>query len=179
MPAGRTRKFFYGDLAIMTSKVHYPKHVGHKAVVIGTQIIRLAVAGYTKVNYKVQCGCGARLAPKGAHMDLIAEPIGDIYGGHLYSTGTGHRFEETLPVHELRMEYFLNLIQSTIKNKPLQKQVDAVLAPLTEREKHILIKRFGLDGKDSKLLREIGDHLGITKQRVKQLEHSLLERLRK
>ena len=159
-----TRKFFYGDMAIMTSKVHYPRHVGHKGIVVGTQIIRLAVAGYTKVNYKVDCGCGARLGPKAAHMDLIDSPIGD---------------EQPLTVHELRMEHFLNLIQSPIKNISLEKEVATVLAPLKERDKYILERRFGLDGKDSKLLREIGDDLGITKQRVKQLEQSLLKRLRK
>ena len=164
MPVGRTRKFFYGDMAIMTSKVHYPKHVGHKVVVIGTQIIRLAVAGYTKVNYKVQCGCGSRLAPKGAHMDLLKGPVGD---------------DLERPVHELRMEHFLDLIESTITKKPLKKQVDAVLAPLGERDRYILVKRFGLDGKDARVLREIGEDLGITKARVQQLEQSLLERLRR
>ena len=164
MPVGRRRKFFYGDMAIMTSKVHYPKHVGHKVVVIGTQIIRLAVAGYTKVNYKVQCGCGSRLAPKGAHMDLLKGPVGD---------------DLERPVHELRMEHFLGLIGSTAKNKPLQKQVDAVLAPLTERDKYILVNRFGLNNQDTKLLSDIGFDLGITKQRVNQLQQSILKRLRR
>jgi len=159
-----TRKFFYGDLAIMTSKVHYPRHVGHKGIVVGTKIIRLAVAGRTKVKYKVDCGCGARLAPKGGHMDLIDGPIGD---------------EQLLPIHELRMEHFLNLVQSPIKNKSLEKQVATVLAPLPERDKYILVKRFGLDNTDSKNLREIGEALGITKQRVKQLEQSLLKKLRR
>ena len=159
-----TRKFFYGDLAIMTSKGHYPRHVGHKGIVVGTQIVRLAAAGYTKVNYKVDCECGARLSPKGGHMDLNDEPIGD---------------EQALPVHELRMEHFLNLIQSPIKNKNLEQQVATVLAPLKERDKYILVKRFGLDGTDAKNLREIGDGLGITKQRVNQLQQSLLKRLRK
>ena len=159
-----TRKFFYGDLAIMTSKIHYPRHVGHKGVVVGTQIVRLEAAGYTKVNYKVDCECGARLSPKGGHMDLSDEPIGD---------------EQTLPVHELRMEHFLNLIQSPIKNKNLEQQVATALAPLKERDKYILVKRFGLDGTDSQTLRAIGFDLGITKQRVNQLEQSLIERLRR
>ena len=159
-----TRKFFYGDLAIMTSKIHYPRHVGHKGIVVGTQIVRLAAAGYTKVNYKVDCECGARLSPKGGHMDLSDEPIGD---------------EQALPVHELRMEHFLNLIQSPIKNKNLEQQVATALAPLKERDKYILVKRFGLDGTASQTLRAIGFDLGITNQRFNQLQQSILKRLRK
>ena len=83
------------------------------------------------------------------------------------------------PVNEIRMEHFLDLIESTITKKPLKKQVDAVLAPLGERDRYILVKRFGLDGKDARVLREIGEDLGIPKARVQQLEQSLLERLRR
>ena len=97
-------------------------------------------------------------------MDFISEPIVDVV---------------ERPVHELRMEHFLGLIGSTINKKPLQKQVDATLSSLKERDKYLLVRRFGLDGKDAKILREIGFDLGITKQRVKQLEQSLIERLRK
>ena len=164
MANGRTRKFFYGDMIIMKSKAHYPRHVGHKGIIEGTRIIRLEVAGYTKVNYYVQCGCGARLVPKGNQMDLIAGPTGD---------------ELVRPVYDIRLEHFLDLVESTINNKPLEKQVAKVLEPLTERDKYILVKRFGLDGQDSKVLREIGEDLGITKARVQQLEQSLLERLRR
>ena len=164
MTNGRTRKFFYGDKVIMKSKVHYPRHMDHKGIVTATRIIRLATAGYTKVNYNVECGCGAGLTPKGAHMELFSGPIGD---------------EVVRLIHETRFEHFLDLVESTIDNKPLEKQVAKILAPLTEREQYILTKRFGLDGQDSKVLREIGEDLGITKARVQQLEQSLLERLRR
>ena len=162
--AGRTRKFFYGDMVTMTSKDRYPRHVEHRGIVVGTRIIRPAVIGHTKVNYNVQCGCGALLAPKGDHMELISGPVGD---------------EMVSLIHETRFEHFLALVEATINNKPLEKQVAKILAPLTEREQYILTKRFGLDGQDSKVLREIGEDLGITKARVQQLEQSLLERLRK
>ena len=97
-------------------------------------------------------------------MELIAGPTGD---------------ELVRPVYDIRLEHFLDLVESTIDNKPLEKQVAKILAPLTEREQYILTKRFGLDGQDSKVLREIGEDLGITKARVQQLEQSLLERLRR
>jgi len=157
------RKFFYGDMVVLKSKVHYPRHVGHKGIISGARIGRGPTSSKSTVNYKVECSCGARLVPKGDHMDFISEPTVD---------------EVERPVHELRMEHFLGLIGSTINKKPLQKQVDAVLAPLTERDKYILVNRFGLNNQDTKLLRAIGFDLGITKQRVNQLQQSLLKRLR-
>ena len=158
------RKFVYGDMVVLKSKVHYPRHVGHKGIISGARIGRGPTSSKSTVNYKVECSCGARLYPKGDHMDFISEPTVD---------------EVERPVHELRMEHFLGLIGSTINKKPLQKQVDAALSSLKERDKYLLVRRFGLDGKDAKILREIGFDLGITKQRVKQLEQSLIERLRK
>ena len=157
------RKFFYGDMVVLKSKVHYPRHVGHKGIISGARIGRGPTSSKSTVNYKVECSCGARLVPKGDHMDFISEPTVD---------------EVERPVHELRMEHFLGLIGSTINKKPLQKQVDATLSSLKERDKYLLVRRFGLDGKDAKILREIGDDLGITKARVQQLEQSLLKRLR-
>jgi len=160
------RKFFYGDMVVLKSIVHYPRHVGHKGIVSGARIGRGPTSSKSTVNYKVECSCGARLVPKGDHMDFISEPTVD---------------EVERPVHELRMEHFLNLIESTIKkNKSLEKQVDAALSPLTERDRQILVTRYGLVyGQESKYLREIAEDLGITKARVQQLEQSLLERLRR
>ena len=161
---GRMRKFFYGDMVVLKSKAHYPRHVGHKGIISGARIGRGPTSLKSTVNYKVECSCGARLFPKGDHMDFISEPIVDVV---------------ERPVHELRMEHFLGLIGATIKNKPLQKQVDVALSSLKERDKYLLVRRFGLDGKEAKLLREIGDDLGITKARSQQLEQSLLEKLRR
>jgi len=161
---GRMRKFFYGDMVVLKSKAHYPRHIGHKGIISGARIGRGRTSLKSTVSYKVECGCGARLFPKGDHMDFISEPTVD---------------EVDRPVYELRMEHFLGLIGSTVKNKSLQKQVDATLSSLKERDKYLLVKRFGLDGKDAKILREIGDDLGITKARSQQLEQSLLEKLRR
>ena len=51
------------------------------------------------------------------------------------------------------------------------------IARLPEREREVLILRYGLDHGEPQALREIGRHLGITQERVRQIESRALERL--
>ncbi len=51
------------------------------------------------------------------------------------------------------------------------------LAKLPEREASVLRHRYGLTGEDPKSLEEIGRLLGLTRERVRQIESVALERL--
>jgi len=60
----------------------------------------------------------------------------------------------------------------------LREDLDAVLATLNERQRLVIEKRFGLaDGKDY-TLEEIGQEIGVTRERVRQIEAKALQRLR-
>ena len=50
-------------------------------------------------------------------------------------------------------------------------------ANLTEREKQVLILRFGLDGNEILKFKDIGDLMHIKKQRVDQIEKKALEKI--
>ena len=54
-----------------------------------------------------------------------------------------------------------------------------MLDEMDEREASILKMRFGLDGEEPRTLKEIGETLGLTRERVRQLEHEALKRLNK
>jgi RNA polymerase primary sigma factor len=54
-----------------------------------------------------------------------------------------------------------------------------LLPKLPKREEVILRHRFGLDGKNEQTLEEIGNKLGLTRERIRQLESIALKRLRK
>ena len=59
------------------------------------------------------------------------------------------------------------------------KHVQRMLGEMEEREASILRMRFGLDGHEPKTLKEIGMALGLTRERVRQLENEALKRLNK
>lgn len=49
---------------------------------------------------------------------------------------------------------------------------------LPDKEQTVIVSRFGLDGSEAKTLEEIGSELGLTRERVRQIEMAALSRLR-
>ncbi len=60
----------------------------------------------------------------------------------------------------------------------LDHEMEKLLARLPERERRILILRFGLADGVSRTLQEISDEFGISKERIRQKEEDALRRLR-
>jgi RNA polymerase primary sigma factor len=57
-------------------------------------------------------------------------------------------------------------------------ELNEALAKLAPRQRRVLVERFGLDGVKPRTLEEVGTNLGITRERVRQLEARALRELR-
>jgi RNA polymerase primary sigma factor len=60
----------------------------------------------------------------------------------------------------------------------LRDHISDVLDELSERERSVLRLRFGLDDGRAKTLEEIGETLGVSRERVRQIEGEALTKLR-
>ncbi len=54
-----------------------------------------------------------------------------------------------------------------------------LLDVLNEREQKIIFARFGLNGGKPKTLKEVGDMIGVTRERIRQLQNIALSKLRR
>lgn len=69
--------------------------------------------------------------------------------------------------------------ENNTQKKFEEKDVIRLLKKLDEREQNILKHRFGLEGGEPKTLEQIGNKMGFSKERIRQLETLALQKLRK
>jgi len=78
-------------------------------------------------------------------------------------------------------------IADNIENNPtsrlekfdFKKDIHSALNILTNRERFIILNRFGIDNRKTKTLEELGKILGFSKERIRQIEMEGLRKLRK
>jgi len=56
--------------------------------------------------------------------------------------------------------------------------LNSLLKKLTRRERSIIIRRFGINDKDFDTLEKIGDNMGVTRERIRQIEEKAIRKLR-
>lgn len=64
-------------------------------------------------------------------------------------------------------------------DKDLREKVSSAFSILNERERKIIFARFGLDGDDPTTLEDLGETLGITRERTRKLQNAALAKLRR
>lgn len=70
-------------------------------------------------------------------------------------------------------------VDEKIIRESLNEQVHNIIKELNENEREILIMRFGLNGEEPKTLKEVGERIGLSRERVRQIENQAKLKLRK
>ena len=82
------------------------------------------------------------------------------------------------------LERFLSDVDATapdgdaIQSQELFRMHEAFLHVLTERQRFVLTRRYGLDDGEFRTLSEVGKEMGLSRERVRQIEREALIRLR-
>jgi RNA polymerase primary sigma factor len=66
-----------------------------------------------------------------------------------------------------------------LSDKNLHGELDGLLSVLDERERRIIDNRFGLNGRKALTLEEVGREFGVTRERIRQLQNSALNKMRR
>ena len=70
-------------------------------------------------------------------------------------------------------------VEKAIIAKTLKSSIDEIISSLDPREAEIIMKRYGFDGGQPQTLEELGESMGVSRERVRQLENRALEKLKK
>ena len=68
--------------------------------------------------------------------------------------------------------------EDEIMHNDMKTQIQKALGLLNERERYVITHRFGLNNESEDTLSTIGDRLGVTRERVRQIENTALRKLR-
>ena len=68
--------------------------------------------------------------------------------------------------------------EAQTKNSALRGSLQELLLGLDEREKRIITNRFGINGEIPKTLEQLGEIMGYSKERIRQLEEGALNKIR-
>lgn len=86
--------------------------------------------------------------------------------------------EDDATVGDLVADHSAEIPGMSIIKEDNKRQVIAILDTLSEREKEVMVMRFGLEDDTPKTLEEIGTHFGVTRERIRQIESKALRKLR-
>lgn len=120
-----------------------------------------------------------------AFMDVSAEKVREYqglqyrFGSHLISLDTPIKSADSnTPLGEFIPEENTKDAFDVLHNIELTETIHRVLVGLPDRDREVIILRFGLENKTPHTLEQIGQKMGVSRERIRQIESKTLRKLR-
>jgi len=125
-------------------------------------------------------GTGTRIEDVAEKLGLTVKEVLDVTGRARFAISLD--VDTTLPVAGWRQQLLVDETQRSpdadLVQQDMRASIDALVGRLAEREQLIIRRFFGLDGEGPRTLDMIGQSLGVTRERARQLKMRALVRLR-
>jgi RNA polymerase primary sigma factor len=186
-----------GMIGLMKAVSRFNPYLGFRFISYGTWAIKQQMRKYSSENKElIKIPYGAYSTVHAVTKD-ISKPQSELDAGSEEILRKGCLKEETVHkarVRTISLETPLNpnsseTIWDTLssrdpspiwfyEDKERSEVVNTLLADLDDREKAVILNRFGFKDGDPKTLQEIGDNMGLTRERIRQIEERVLRQMR-
>ena len=93
------------------------------------------------------------------------------------STAVGE--DGTLELGDIIEQDTVPSVERELMRTSFEEQIRRLVSELDEKERQVISMRFGLDGEDPRTLQEIGEAMGLSRERIRQIESKAKEKLRR
>jgi RNA polymerase primary sigma factor len=114
-------------------------------------------------------------------MDLTEETVEDLLrmAGDDVSLSSAVGKDGNLELGDTLEQDTIPPVELELMRSSFAQQIQAMVGELDEKEREVIRMRFGLDGEDPRTLQEIGEFLGLSRERIRQIESKAKEKLRR
>jgi RNA polymerase primary sigma factor len=95
------------------------------------------------------------------------------------SDPVGQNEDDSRELGETLPQQMVPPVDYELLHEAMRAQLEKALADLDPKERQVMQLRFGLEGGEPKTLRQVGEALGLSRERVRQIESRAKEKLRR
>ena len=159
-----------------------------RSIMNQTRTIRLPIHVVKEINIYLKAA--RRLAQSVDHeptseeiADLLERPIDEVkrmlgLNERIASVDTPYGKDADKPLVDMLPDEHVTDPTDNIQNDGVHANLDHWLAKLNDKQREVVERRFGLHGYENSTLEQVANELGVTRERVRQIQMDALKRLR-
>lgn len=160
-----------------------------KALCEKSRLIRIpngSMQGFLKIldfidKHKEEHGINPTLEAMAKHSGMSVRRVKNLFAStdvpiSIHSSSIGHEPREVGEfIEDVRLKYVVDVMIDKENEEIIGKALDS----LSERERFVVVRRFGLENHTEETLMEIGKKMQLSRERVRQIESAALIKMKK